>query len=73
MTKSNWCILCKYYRNDLTCAAYPEKIPDLIFWDGHNHFISNGEDKGIVFEPKNERAKDAAISLGYVPVEVESD
>lgn len=69
MMKSNLCVLCKHARNDRTCTAYPNGIPDSIFFDGENHFESRGDDNGIIFDPKNEKAEEAALALGYVPAE----
>lgn len=46
------CRLCKHFRPDLTCAAYPERIPIQIFSGELDHLVVRPEQvDGVLFEP----------------------
>lgn len=65
MTKTSACMLCKHFNSDQTCAAFPKGIPDEFLFGDKFHFVSTGNDQGIIFEPENKRAEDAAKTLGF--------
>ncbi len=49
------CMWCRHYdrehrRPGLTCAAYPDGIPDEILSSSSGHWTSRGDDHNIVFE-----------------------
>ena len=58
------CKFCKHYHEKLvrlrpyTCDAFPEAIPDKLFYEAgdHRHLIKG--DKGIVFEKREDLDKD---------------
>lgn len=47
------CLDCLHYRRDrpVTCDAFPERIPDLIWLEGDPHTGPITGDHGIRFEP----------------------
>lgn len=59
MTRTSLCDLCLHYRVGATCAAYPEGIPYDFSIGRRFHLTSTGDDNGILFEPRNERAAEA--------------
>lgn len=46
------CNKCRHHRGDLTCAAFPERIPDEISLNRHDHREPYPGDGGIRFEAK---------------------
>lgn len=44
------CERCKHHNGDATCAAFPERIPDAIFRNEHDHTEPFPGDGGILFE-----------------------
>lgn len=51
--KTHFCNLCKHYRGDLCCDAFPNRIPrELIYSDNHDAPFPG--DQGIRFEPKED-------------------
>ena len=48
---------------DLTCDAFPERIPNAILLSHVDHGEPFAGDKGIVFEPKTQKDADHAKSL----------
>lgn len=47
------CHTCKHYNKDLTCKAFPDRIPHDILTGKHNHKTPFEGDGGIVYESKN--------------------
>jgi hypothetical protein len=47
------CLDCKHFRPDVgrACAAFPEKIPDIVWLKGDPHTGPIPGDHGIRFEP----------------------
>ena len=58
MPQSNQCLLCEHYIAGLSCAAYPEGIPEKILTGEHNHREPYKGDNGIRFEPLKEKVLD---------------
>lgn len=59
--QSNYCNSCRNYLGDLTCLAYPDRIPNeiLLGKKDHNEPLENQEND-FIFEPKeskNEKPK----------------
>ena len=55
------CYKCKHLHpkepaadSPMTCAAFPDGIPDEIFFEGVSHKKSYPGDTGVKFEPKEE-------------------
>jgi hypothetical protein len=51
------CMWCKHLRDGMTCAAFPDGIPEDIIFSNHDHRKPYEEDHGIQFEPKDEKAQ----------------
>jgi len=50
------CTTCKHFtpeKGNPKCAAFPNGVPDDIFWGDHDHRKPYPGDGGIVYEPKN--------------------
>jgi hypothetical protein len=45
------CPFCKHYRGELTCAAYPEGIPEAILTGEFDHAEEYPGDSGVRYEP----------------------
>ncbi len=57
------CQLCKHYRQDKrTCTAFPDGVPDAIYYGHHDHRRPYPGDKGILFD-LSEDAKTGRLSL----------
>lgn len=56
-TPSGWCLACRHYLDDGTCAAFPDGIPDAILLDGFDHRRPFDGDGGIRYEPTQEPAQ----------------
>jgi len=54
------CALCKHFRGvdfpHATCEAYPEGIPSAILNWEHDHRVPFPDDRGILFEPRDNKA-----------------
>ena len=48
------CWKCKHYRDDVTCAAFPQGIPAEILDSEADHREPYPGDQGMRFEPRNE-------------------
>ena len=48
------CLICDNYLGDLSCLAFPDKIPNIILFGKHDHTKPYKGDKGIRFEPIEE-------------------
>lgn len=48
------CMRCVHYDRSrpITCKAFPERIPDLVWLQGDPHTARIEGDHGILFEPK---------------------
>lgn len=46
------CDICKHYRGEIKCDAFPHGIPDEIYFLGFDHRKEYPGDNGIRFEPK---------------------
>ena len=57
MPQSDQCIFCRHYHADLTCDAFPERIPIEIITGEHDHREPYPGDHGIQFEPIDEAAE----------------
>lgn len=60
-TRAPECLSCKHFdrtpgATKLTCAAFPEGIPDVIAFEGRSHHRPYPGDHGIRFEPMREGA-----------------
>ena len=55
------CMRCKHLHKDraIACDAFPDRIPDIIWLEGNPHTSPVAGDRGIRFEPKDDRAKPA--------------
>jgi len=71
---ANWnppiCWKCKHYREDVTCAAFPEGIPAEILESEADHRRPYAGDHGIHFEPLPEKNGDQSRILTPSTVEV---
>ena len=47
------CYSCKHYNKDLTCKAFPNRIPIEILRGKHEHRTPFEGDRGIQYEPKD--------------------
>lgn len=64
MTQCLQCItLCKHNEAAGTCAAFPDGIPDAIFFGEHDHRLPYPGDRGIRWEPADEQAAQLAAEL----------
>jgi hypothetical protein len=53
VTREPMCFDCIHFKKaSLTCKAFPEKIPDEIFWKRGDHTVPYPGDNGIQFEAK---------------------
>lgn len=54
------CMTCVHYdrTKPVTCAAFPDRIPDVIWLEGDPHTKPVKGDHGIRFESKDDAAKD---------------
>ena len=43
------CVRCRHYKGGLTCAAFPERIPEEILVGDHDHSKPLGDEK-VLFE-----------------------
>ena len=50
--QSEQCLSCARYWGNITCEAYKERIPDIIFTGQHNHDNAYKNDNGIRYKPK---------------------
>jgi len=48
------CFECKYLHGDRTCEAFPDGIPDDIWWGENEHTKPYPEDNGFRFSPIEE-------------------
>lgn len=57
------CIDCRHYRPDrpVTCAAFPDRIPDLVWLKGDPHTGPIPGDHGIQFELRVEPKPDPRV------------
>lgn len=46
------CDICKHYRGEMKCNAFPSGIPDEIYFLGYDHRKEYPGDNGIRFEPQ---------------------
>ena len=63
------CFICKYYTGELTCKAFPERIPEEIL-QGFNHEEEFPGDKGIrfgKFDPKDVEIIEIEGNVDYDP------
>jgi len=51
------CNRCHHYRGYGKCAAFPDRIPDAILDDEHDHHKPYPGDNGIRFEPRDEQTQ----------------
>jgi hypothetical protein len=53
------CMKCRHYRPDrpVTCDAFPDRIPDVVWLEGDPHTVPLVGDHGIRFEPKGKGDK----------------
>lgn len=49
------CVRCRHYRGELTCAAFPEQIPEEILVGDHDHTKPLNDEK-ILFELESEES-----------------
>ena len=47
------CHSCKHYNKDLTCKAFPNRIPIEILRGKHDHRTPFKGDNGVQYEPKD--------------------
>ncbi len=52
MTGPQFCIYCKHRTGEQVCKAFPEGIPDQVFWGNDPHTVPMDGDNGIIFEPE---------------------
>jgi len=52
MMPTTICFICKHYKGDRKCKAFPEKIPKEIFFGEKDHTKKFKGDNGITFEAK---------------------
>ncbi|HEY65556.1 MAG TPA: hypothetical protein G4O02_13400 [Caldilineae bacterium] len=57
------CMFCKHYRGNWICKAFPKGIPEEIVLSATDHREPFAGDRGIRFEPVDERAEDYAQEL----------
>jgi hypothetical protein len=60
------CMHCVHYdrTRPVTCAAFPERIPDLIWRRGNKHLQPiGGEVNGILYEPAPEQPESISKSI----------
>jgi hypothetical protein len=63
MTSVPICVGCKRYRGELTCEAFPDRIPDLIIENQIDHRQPVYGDKGLQFVAKNRKATARAEAI----------
>ncbi len=44
------CLTCRFWNGDLTCKAFPERIPDVIIDGNNDHSESVKGDHGLLYE-----------------------
>lgn len=64
MPQSDQCVLCKHYRADLTCDAFPDGVPQAILNGSHDHREPYKGDSGIRFEPVDDEAARMMDEMG---------
>lgn len=52
--QSSQCLECTHYQGDVTCDAFPDRIPEEIMTGLHDHREPYSGDNGIQFEATNE-------------------
>ena len=62
------CYHCKHFTKNQTCRAFPNEIPDAIFFEGADHRVPWPGDDDIMFEIKPGHEDEAADILESVPV-----
>lgn len=50
------CLTCKRLTGEQVCEAFPNGIPDAIYWGGYNHRNSYPGDNGLRYLPKPKSA-----------------
>lgn len=50
MIRISQCYLCRNYRGNFKCAAFPDEIPEDILFNRHDHKQPYPGDKNILFE-----------------------
>lgn len=63
MAQSDQCVLCKHYRADLTCDAFPQGIPQRIISGLHDHQEPYPGDHGIRFDPVDDEAAELVVQM----------
>ena len=53
------CVRCRHYKGELTCAAFPERIPDEILVGDHDHTKPVADEK-VLFELNEPEVTDAS-------------
>jgi hypothetical protein len=57
------CVLCRHYRDDLTCDAYPNGIPKGVIKNQRDHRRPLPDDHGVQFEAKGEEQREVMVAL----------
>ena len=69
------CLACRHYRRAISsadpvvCAAFPDGIPNDIFWEYADHRLPYAGDRGIRFEAKDADGAEYVEEL-YGPAEL---